>query len=1234
MNDKSYKIDFEIYIVFIVVIGISVFNAIYSSINISRNQESTSRIMTVDIPSLQRLENMNLLITKSKMYTTNWVYLPNNPDDKERLRVLHNYEYPALKKSIAKLMKEWKEKDDAKTMTKIFNGFENLMVFQKQIMRVLNSFDDYEDAELKFSAEAIVDKNILPECANLSSQLNELINKKKIQAELIHIETRESSRSMMWSVMGIAISIVIVIFIAAIYMSNKIIVPTMRLKNFILQMGKGEIPDINIKPGKNAIGQMIEAVQTLTASLRQTAHFAHEIGYGNLSADFNPASEKDELGNALVQMRASLRDADEANRQRTWISSVGDEINVVLRENSDDIDKLSGNVISVLVQSANALQGAIYLVEDSSDDQNQKIILQGSYAKDGTAIPRTKFDLGEGLVGQCMQDKKLIYLKDIPSKTNIIESGLAKFCPSHVLIIPLKYHDTVYGAVEFASFSGFDEFQIEFIESIGETIGSTIASAKSNTLTKKLLAETRKQAARLTAQEEELRRTNDELYNQSKLLQSSEEELKQSNLEMKKKAVELQQKNEINEQARQALIIKAKELELNSKYKSEFLANMSHELRTPLNSVLILAKLLEENKESNLSVKQIEYAGVIHKSGKDLLDLINEILDLSKIEAGKVELIPEETNISSVCHDLKMLFTEFASDKKINFKIESDETLPESFISDRKRLEQIIRNLLSNAFKFTPVDGDVILSVKRPDRNIKLTNPNLIDRKKVIEFSVKDNGIGIPAEKQALIFEAFQQADGSTNRSYGGTGLGLSISKMLVSMLGGEMQLVSEQGSGSTFYVFLPMEYLDLGNTSVSIQKDGVPLYVREKLRSKFATVDDRQTLKKNDKVLLIIEDDVTFANVLLDMAHERNFKAVIATNGTEGLEYAQDYNPSAIIMDMQLPGINGWSVLKKIKEHPKLSHIPVHIMSAMDKQQLGIDLGASAYLRKPVDKRDLDDAFTTIDQNISSDIRHVLLIEDMKIHQEIVQNLLMAHHAYVKVRSVSTIENAWEQIRDNDIDCIVLDLDLGNGQDEGILFLETLKADKNYSSVPVIVFTGAELDQEMERRIRSLATIVDKNEKSLDRLLQETDVFLDNCDDDLRLAENPIFMNEMLKGKRVLLVDDDMRNIYALTNVFEQQDMMIVPASNGKIALEKLNEYKSFDIIILDIMMPVMDGYQVMEEIRKHDEFKQIPIIALTAKAMAHDREKCIQCGANDYIAKPINPEQLLSTMKVWLYK
>ena len=1242
MKSKSYKIDFEIYLVFIVVIGISVFNAIYSSIKISQNQDASNRIMMVEIPSLQKLENMNLLITRSKMYTTNWVYLPGDSEDKNRLQILQSIEYPELKKTISSLMKEWKHKEEEKSMQKVFSRFENLLIHQKDIMKQLSSFDDYEDPEKKFGAEAIVENIVLPQSDNLIFELNRMILKMKANADIEHNEMRFSSRSMMGNILGIAILIVIVILIAVFYMSNNIIVPTMRMKNVILQMGKGEIPEIKIKPGKNAIGQMIEAVQSLAVSLRRTAHFAHEIGDGNLSSEYNPSSENDELGNALVQMRASLHKADEENEQRTWMSFCTEKINEALRENTDDIDKLAESVISVIVKNLKAYQGGIYLIDSIVDNSARRILLQGSYAMCGISEAKKTFDYGEGLIGQVIKDGQFIYLRNEKNHDISIQSGLTNHSATHILIIPLRHHENIYGAIELAGFSEFLEFEIKFIKNIGETLGSTIASVIANTLTKNLLSETRKQAALLSSQEEELRKTNEELSHQSTLLQESEEELKQSNYELKQKARELQHKNEINEQARQVLSLKAKELELNNNYKSEFLANMSHELRTPLNSVLILAKLLEENKNKNLTTKQIEYAGVIHKSGKDLLLLINDILDLSKIEAGKVELFPEETNISFVCKDIELLFAEIANEKKINFSIEQQFNGSLKFISDKLRLEQVLKNLLSNAFKFTPSEGRVTLCVKHPDASIRFSNSNLFNRKNVIEFSVTDSGIGIPAEKQALIFEAFQQADGSTSRSYGGTGLGLSISKMLVSMLGGEMQLISEPGKGCTFFVFLPIDYLvernQLSVDSPPVIKSLPPSKTTTSNHApeKFHSLDDRDSLNDSDKILLIVEDDVNFAGILMDMAHNRNFKAVIATDGDEGLKYAEEINPSAIILDMQLPGMSGWTLLNRIKTNDSISHIPVHVMSATDRQQLGIDMGAFAYLRKPLDKKDIDDAFIIIDQSIDRDLSHVLLIEDAAIQQEIVKNLLTTHHKSVAVRAVFNIAEAMEVLFKQNFDCIVLDLDFGKGPEEGIEFLKKLKSEERFSKIPVIIFTGAEMDKETEDIINKLSTkIINKDSESLDKLVEETELFLCSISEQKqKVPEIPFYMADCLENKTVLIVDDDMRNIYALSNSLEGRGMNVITAVNGIEAISKLKDNPHTDIVLMDIMMPEMDGFQAMKEIKKIENLNKIPIISLTAKAMVGDREKCLQCGASDYISKPVNSEQLFSLMSVWLYQ
>ncbi len=1242
MKQQNYKIDFEIYLVFIVVIGISVFNAVYSALNISKNQQATTKIMTVDIPSLQALENMNLLVTRSKMYTTNWVYLQGNREDKERLKSLQNIEYPDLKGNILALASTWEEPGMVDSVNAIFKNFEQVLVYQRQVMNLLVSFDDYEDPMKHFAAEEVVDNEILPRTNGIINSLNKVIVQKRALAEVEHAGMMASSRALMWSVLGIAILIVIVVLMAAFYMSNNIIVPTMKLRNYVLQMGKGEIPEVNLRPRKNAVGQMSEAVIKLAESLRKTTGFAHAIGEGKFEEQFQPMSDKDELGNALVQMRDSLKTADEDNRQRHWTSAGIAQVNRTLREHSEDIHRLSDELVSSIVGHLEAYHGALYLVERDDLRDVSWIQLQGSYALDGRAKAKPQLELGEGLVGQCIKDKKSIWLKDAPVHFARIQSGLGDAHASHVIIVPLSYHGQVFGAVEVASFRAFDRNTVGFLEGIGELIASSIASVQANMLTRKLLEETRKQAERLTAQEEELRQTNEELSNQSRLLQASEEELKQSNLELKENAHALEHQNEILEQAREALSLKARELEQNSKYKSEFLANMSHELRTPLNSVLILAKLLSENKDTNLTDKQIEYARVIHKSGSDLLVLINDILDLSKIEAGKVELLLEGTELRVIRDDLRALFIEVANEKKIEFELEQETSLPDKIVTDRVRLEQVIKNMLSNAFKFTPQGGKVSLRIRRPERGIRFTNPALMKSREVIEFSVTDTGIGIPQEKQQLIFEAFQQVDGSTSRRYGGTGLGLSISKMLVSMLGGEMRLVSEQGKGSTFYVYLPFESIAPPSEQRPAQDGGPlrsPVPTREPVNLSTATIlDDREELKQGDRVLLIVEDDIQFASVLVDMAHEHQYKAVVATEGDQGLEYAETLRPSAIIMDMQLPGMDGWSVLKRIRANEHLSAIPVHIMSAMDRQHLGLELGASAYLRKPLDKVDLDNAFRAIDDTVRHSTRRVLLIEDESIQQEIVSNLLEGKDFRSEVTSVSSTDEAWKALADNPFDCIILDLDLGNGASDGIGFLDELKAREEFRRVPVIVFTGTEIDPEQERSIRQhSATIVMKDGEAFNRLLSETEQFLHRVDEEhteTPSARVPEKMSALLRGKKVLLVDDDMRNIYAMTSVLEDQGMEVIPAVNGREAIAQLNQRADIEIVLMDIMMPEMDGYEAMTEIRKHEQWKHLPIIALTAKAMVGDREKCLQHGATDYISKPVNVEQLLSLLQVWLYK
>lgn len=1253
MKNKSYKIDLEIYVVFVIVIGISVINAIYSSVYISKNQDVTTGIMTTDIPSLQALENMNLLVTKSKMYTTNWVYLQGNREDKEQLRNLQDRDYPELRNNLKMLMTSWKDRENVDSMEAIFSQFEKLIGYQKQIMNSLVSFDNYEDPLIKFSAEEIIENQILPRTADINSKLNTVILEKKSFAEMQHIEMQTSSRTLMWSVLGMAILIVIVILIAAFYMSNHIIVPTMKLKNYILQMAHGEIPAIQMKAWKNAIGQITEAVQVLGESLTRNAHFAHAIGEGNFSTEFQALGPNDELGNALIQMRDSLRNADEENLERRWISTGSEKINEVLRENTDDINLLSTEIISTLCRYLNSYHGGLYLLEENEQNGKSHIVLHGSYAMDESLKSRQKIESGEGLVGQVIQDKQIIYLKNAPGQYANINSGLGEFPATHILVVPLRHHGIVYGAVELASFAPYEPHEIEFIETIGNTIATTVHSVKANTLTKKLLDETRRQTERLASQEEELRQTNDELYNQSKLLQASEEELKQNNIELKRNTRELEQQNEILEQAREALSVKARELELNSRYKSEFLANMSHELRTPLNSVLILARLLSDNKENNLNDKQREYARVIHKSGSDLLLLINDILDLSKIEAGKIEMIPEKAPVHAIGQDMQNLFGELAREKKIDFTIEQHSDVPESIVTDRFRLEQVLKNLLSNAFKFTAEGGQVCMRIRRPGPKTIFQTSGLSRNSNRIEFSVSDTGIGIPAADQQHIFEAFQQVDGSTSRKFGGTGLGLSISKMLVTLLGGEIGLQSEPGKGSVFYIYLPVEYnvsdqspsSGANKTSTS---NGEPVAIPVPQPNPSTTQweeevfleDDRDRIEPGDKVLLIVEDDPNFARILLDMAHDKAYKAVVTDKGDSGLAWAGQLNPSAIIMDMQLPGMDGWTVLNKMKANDKLANIPVHIMSAMDKNLLGLEMGAAAYLRKPLDKKDLDDAFIRIDQTIDTTIKKVLIIEDNTIEQDIVRKLLQSRDNHLRILTARNGIEAYHHIKEEQIDCIILDLDLGSGHEEGFVLLESIRQNPLHEHTPVIIFTATEITEEEERWIKQRSeAIVMKNGESMDRLIEETELFLKKIgnDENEKPAVTPVIpqaMNHLLDGKTVLIADDDMRNIYALTSILENQGMKVLSAVNGKDAIEKLNSNSSVDLILMDIMMPEMDGYQAMTAIRKMESVCRIPIIAITAKAMAGDREKCFQAGASDYIAKPVNVDQLLSLLRVWLYK
>jgi CheY-like chemotaxis protein len=792
-----------------------------------------------------------------------------------------------------------------------------------------------------------------------------------------------------------------------------------------------------------------------------------------------------------------------------------------------------------------------------------------------------------------------------------------------------------------------------FLEQLSETIGVVLNMIGASTRTEELLKqsqslahELQEQSRELQQQQDQLKRSNQELEQQAHTLRASEEmlreqqeELQQVNEELEEKASLLveqnravEQKNREVELARRAVEDKASQLALSSKYKSEFLANMSHELRTPLNSLLILARMLGDNKDSNLTSKQVEYARTIHSAGSDLLNLINEVLDLSKVEAGKIEIYPVDVNVSEIVTQVEQTFRPVATQKKLDLSIEVDENVPVAIKTDGQRLLQVLRNLLGNAFKFTETGG-VCLHIHLPGPKAAFASQSLAGHpERVVGFSVIDTGIGIPADKQQLIFEAFQQADGTTSRKYGGTGLGLSISRELSRLLGGEVKVESEVGKGSTFSFYLPFAFDGLD----SEVKGGGGEEISEPL-PRGEMEDDREHLHSADRVVLIVEDDPAFASTLLGMARDHGFKGVVALRGDSGLMLARRLLPCAILLDLQLPAIDGLRILEHLKAHPQTRHIPVHILSGGDKKHEGLRLGAVAYIEKPVSKDSLDRTFLEIEGFLQRKASKLLIVEDDERERKTMVDLIGSDD--VETTAVGSVDEALKALGESHFDCMVLDLTLKRNSSSGFELLEEMAKKPDLRPLPVIVYTGRELSAQEETRLKKFArSIILKDARSPERLLAETTLFLHRVESALpqpkrRMLQEAAGAEAIFRGKKVLIVDDDVRNIYALSSVLEEAGMDVAFAENGRAGIETLESTPGINIVLMDVMMPEMDGYETMRAIREMPEFKELPVLALTAKAMKGDREKCLAAGASDYVTKPVDPDQLLSLMRVWLY-
>ena len=995
---------------------------------------------------------------------------------------------------------------------------------------------------------------------------------------------------------------------------------------------------------------------------------------------------------------ANVYRTTEEVKSQNWIKTGLSELAEQMRGDLTLAD-LANQVVSYLARYLGAQIGAFYLL----DAESKSLHLMGSYAYELRKDASLTFVSGEGLLGQAVLEKHLISVTDLPDDYVRVSSAIGSIHPRNLVVLPVMYEGNVKGVIELGSLHQFGKQAMELLQLSAEAVGIAVLTSESGTHTRVLLQQTQEQALKLQSQQETLQQANEELEEQAETLKASEyklkvqqEELQQTNEELEEQAQslkaseeklkaqqeELQQTNEELEERTQMLesqgneIVRkntdlelakadlqqqADDLAIASKYKSEFLANMSHELRTPLNSMLLLSRSLSDNRDGNLSEKQVQSAKVMHQSGNDLLGIINDILDLSKIEAGREAAIMGDVDLTELTGQLDALYQHVAEDKGVAFNLVIDPSLPRIICSDRQRLGQILRNLLSNSFKFTK-EGSVTLNLFVPESTVHFHNETLNQTKKILALAVIDTGVGIPLSKQKHIWEAFQQADGSTSREYGGTGLGLTISRELAKLLNGEIHLSSEPGSGATFTLYLPMPERVEGQTQTELlvpdsgyRKGATPATHREfmekngaavqsntqaqteHMRVKFAEhiKDDRKELTKDEGAILIVEDDVAFANILADLCRDKGVKFLACPTAEEALELLSNYTIIGVMLDMQLPERDGWVVLTRIKEQLSTLHIPVCVISAQEENRKVMNYGAVRFLTKPVTQEQLKEAYETITTMLASKVKSVLLIEDDENLRHAVHELLDASD--VSIYEAGDGKSALETIKTLPLDLIVLDLGLPDMN--GFDLLKQIRYMDGVKMPPVIIFTGRDLTRdEYDQLQQYTVNVIMKGERSDERLVEEAALFLHrrviNMPDRARKMLRSLHdRDEMFTGKTVLLVDDDIRNIFSLSGLLEDLGLKVYTAKNGQDALDKLSTHSNIDLVLTDIMMPVMDGYELIRQVRAKPEYIRLPILALTAKAMKEDRDRCMEVGASDYLSKPIDVDHLLSVMRVWLY-
>jgi HAMP domain-containing protein/CheY-like chemotaxis protein/signal transduction histidine kinase len=982
----------------------------------------------------------------------------------------------------------------------------------------------------------------------------------------------------------------------------------------------------------------------LTNQMRAIGEVATAVTRGDLSRSIQVEArgEVSYLKDNINEMIRNLKETTQKNAQQDWLKTNLARFTRLL-QGQRDLGAVTKLILSELAPLVSAHHGVFYMMDSQEADARLRMIASYGY-RSSRKLP-TSFSPGEGLVGQCALEKTRIWLTDVPRDYIVVSSGLGSAPPNNIVVLPILFEQQVKAVIEIASLDRFTETHLSFLDQLMESIGVVLNTIEANSRTESLLTQSQSLA-------QELQQTNQELAEKARLLSEQN--------------IEVERKNREVEQAKLALEEKATQLALSSKYKSEFLANMSHELRTPLNSLLILAQQLSDNPEGNLSGKQVEFAKTIHGSGSDLLTLINDILDLSKIESGTVTLDVSEYRFANLRNYVDRTFRHMAEAKHLGFQVDLAENLPTAVMTDTTRLQQVLKNLLSNAFKFTS-HGQVALNISLVTSGWTADHPHLLHADAVLAFSVSDSGVGIPSDKLQLIFEAFQQADGSTARKYGGTGLGLSISRELARLLGGEIRVESTVNVGSTFTLYLPYNRAGFINYEASRQPQPARLVApsaapvaapityapaeasehgavatievqaptNSNLVEYASMLDDRGLIAPGDPSVLIVEDDDRFAKTVLELAREKNFKGIVTHRGDSALSLARDYLPSAILLDIDLPDIDGFTVLDRLKRDPSTRHIPVHVVSALRERERALRQGAISFLNKPVEREALDEEFNRIQKFLVGGKRSLLVVEDDMAQRELIVNLI--GDSDLNMITVETGQAAMDALDAQHFDCMVLDLTLPDIS--GFDLLDQIGKKPALRDLPIVIYTAQELSRKEVTKLKKYAkTIVIKDARSPERLLDETALFLHRSHASLpelqrKMLEEIHALDGGLAGRKVLIVDDDLRNIFALSSLLERQQMQVLFAENGRDGIEVLEKDPTIEIVLMDIMMPEMDGYDTMRAIRRIPKFKSLPIITLTAKAMKGDRDKCIAAGASDYITKPVDVAQLLSLMRVWLH-